>query len=133
MFYVDDQGFGGVASLDMNNVTLFNALLTSRDILLEDLQKISKAVNEALDISEFVSIMSNMKLLNSVLQANQFPIDVEVLGQGQPQDGLKVLVFISCYRVILFCFAFILFLRFFLLNSLFSSCVGRKWSSRVSK
>lgn len=84
-----NQGFGGVASLDMNNVTLFKVLLTSRDILLEDLQKISKAVNEALDISEFVSIMSNMKLLNSVLQANQFPIDVEVLGQGQPQDSLK--------------------------------------------
>ncbi|KAG5034419.1 hypothetical protein JHK87_009329 [Glycine soja] len=82
-------GFGGVAFLDTGNVSLVKALLTSRDILVEELQKISKAINEALDISEFVSIMSNMKLLNSVLQVNQFAIDVEVVGQGKPQNGLK--------------------------------------------
>ncbi|TKY74507.1 FAM135A protein [Spatholobus suberectus] len=86
-----NQGLGGVASLDMKNVMLVKGLLTARDILLEELQKISKAVNEALDISEFVSIMSNMKLLNSVLQANQFAIDVEVVGEGKPQNGLKPL------------------------------------------
>ncbi|TKY45378.1 FAM135A protein [Spatholobus suberectus] len=34
--------------------------------------------------------MSNMKLLNSVLQANQFAIDVEVVGEGKPQNGLKI-------------------------------------------
>ncbi|XP_028228308.1 uncharacterized protein LOC114409159 isoform X4 [Glycine soja] len=84
-----NQGFGGVAFLDTGNVSLVKALLTSRDILVEELQKISKAINEALDISEFVSIMSNMKLLNSVLQVNQFAIDVEVVGQGKPQNGLK--------------------------------------------
>ncbi|KAG5048618.1 hypothetical protein JHK85_009721 [Glycine max] len=83
------DGFGGVAFLDTGNVSLVKALLTSRDILVEELQKISKAINEALDISEFVSIMSNMKLLNSVLQVNQFAIDVEVVGQGKPQNGLK--------------------------------------------
>ncbi|KAG5045386.1 hypothetical protein JHK86_014792 [Glycine max] len=85
-----NQGFGGVTSLDMKNVLLVKALLTSRDILLEELQKTSKAINESLDISEFVSIMSNTKLLNFVLRANQFAINVEVVGQGKPQNGLKV-------------------------------------------
>ncbi|RDX87497.1 hypothetical protein CR513_31023, partial [Mucuna pruriens] len=89
MFCVADQGSDGVASLDMKNVMLLKALLTARDILLGELQKISKAINEALDISEFVSIMSNMKLLNSVLRGNQFAIDVEVEGQGNPENGLK--------------------------------------------
>uniref|UniRef100_A0A0R0JEB2 Uncharacterized protein n=2 Tax=Glycine max TaxID=3847 RepID=A0A0R0JEB2_SOYBN len=84
-----NQGFGGVTSLDMKNVLLVKALLTSRDILLEELQKTSKAINESLDISEFVSIMSNTKLLNFVLRANQFAINVEVVGQGKPQNGLK--------------------------------------------
>ncbi|KAG5147894.1 hypothetical protein JHK82_014775 [Glycine max] len=83
------DGFGGVTSLDMKNVLLVKALLTSRDILLEELQKTSKAINESLDISEFVSIMSNTKLLNFVLRANQFAINVEVVGQGKPQNGLK--------------------------------------------
>jgi len=95
MFCVADQGFGGVTSLDMKNVLLVKALLTSRDILLEELQKTSKAINESLDISEFVSIMSNTKLLNFVLRANQFAINVEVVGQGKPQNGLKVFAFIS--------------------------------------
>ncbi|KAK7410414.1 hypothetical protein VNO78_01182 [Psophocarpus tetragonolobus] len=84
-----NQGIGGVASLDMKNAMLVKALLTSRDILFEELQKISTAVSEALDMSKFVSIMSNMKLLNSELQASQFAIDVEVVGQGKPQNGLK--------------------------------------------
>jgi len=113
MLCVADQGFGGVAFLDTGNVSLVKALLTSRDILVEELQKISKAINEALDISEFVSIMSNMKLLNSVLQVNQFAIDVEVVGQGKPQNGLKVFAFIPFCNTFLFCinivFAILLF------------------------
>ncbi|KAK7311739.1 hypothetical protein RJT34_10059 [Clitoria ternatea] len=89
VFCAADQGFSGVASLDIKNVILVKALLTARDVLLEDLQKISKAIGETLDISEFVSIMSNTKLLNLVLQANQFATDVEVLGQGKPQNDLE--------------------------------------------
>jgi len=91
MFCVADQGSGGVASLDTRNAMLVKALLSARDILLEELQKIGKAVNEALDLSEFVSIVSNMKQEN--------PLANEVVGQGKPQNGLKVLAFISRYRL----------------------------------
>ena len=95
MLYVTGQGLGGVASVDVKNVMLVRALLTARDILVEELQKISKAVDQAIDISEFV------------LQANQFAIDVEVSGQGKPQNGLQVLIlfFFKCCRVLICCFA----------------------------
>ncbi|KAL2340062.1 hypothetical protein Fmac_008002 [Flemingia macrophylla] len=84
------DGIDEVASLDKKNVMLVKSLQIARDILLEELQKISIAVNEALDISGFVSIMSNAKLLNSVLQAIPFPLDVDVVGQGKPSNDLKV-------------------------------------------
>ncbi|XP_061352978.1 uncharacterized protein LOC133297794 isoform X1 [Gastrolobium bilobum] len=84
-----NKGFGGVASLDVKNVILVKTLLTARGILLEELQIISEAVAEAIDISEFVSKMNNMKLLKSLLQANPFAIDVEDLGQGKPQNGFE--------------------------------------------
>ncbi|XP_029126722.1 protein FAM135B isoform X2 [Cajanus cajan] len=84
-----NKGIDEVASLDMKNVMLVKALQIARDILLEELQKISNAINEALDISGFVSIMSNAKLLNSVQQANPFPLDVDVVGQGKPSNDLK--------------------------------------------
>lgn len=97
-----DQGFCGVASQDVKDITLVKALLTARDILLEELKKISKAVNEAIDISDFVSKMNNVNLINYVVQENRFAINDDVLGQGKPQNGLEVLVFISCYRVLHF-------------------------------
>ncbi|KAJ1391954.1 hypothetical protein SESBI_36213 [Sesbania bispinosa] len=46
------KGFGWVASQDVKDIMLVKALLTARDILLEELQKISKAVDEAIDVSE---------------------------------------------------------------------------------
>ncbi|XP_027354668.1 protein FAM135B [Abrus precatorius] len=84
-----DQGIGGVVTLDKKNVMLIKALLTARDILLEELQKISIAVGEALDMSEIVAIMSNINSLNSVLQVNHFAIDVEVIGQDRPQNDVE--------------------------------------------
>ncbi|ESW09271.1 hypothetical protein PHAVU_009G113900 [Phaseolus vulgaris] len=76
-----NKGSGEVASLDVRNAMLVKALLASRDILFEELQKIGKAVNVALDFSDFVSIVSNMKQEN--------PLANEVVGQGTPQNGLK--------------------------------------------
>ncbi|XP_061370160.1 uncharacterized protein LOC133312893 isoform X2 [Gastrolobium bilobum] len=84
-----NQGSAEVGYLNLKNVMLVKALLTARDILLEELQKLSKAVDQAIDISEFVSKMNNVKLLNSVLQANQFATDVEISGQGKPQNGFE--------------------------------------------
>ncbi|KAF1865381.1 hypothetical protein Lal_00004755 [Lupinus albus] len=84
-----NHGLGGVASVDVKNVMHVKALLTARGILLEELQRMSKAVDQAINISEFVFKMNNMKLLNSLLEANQFGIDVEVSGQGQPWNGVE--------------------------------------------
>ncbi|XP_027942595.1 protein FAM135B-like isoform X4 [Vigna unguiculata] len=65
------------------SAVLVKVLSASRDILLEELQKIGRAINEALDFSEFVSIVSNMKQENQL--AN------EVIGQGKPHNGRKFL------------------------------------------
>ncbi|RDY12987.1 hypothetical protein CR513_02150, partial [Mucuna pruriens] len=84
-----NQGLSDVASVKLKNVMLVKALLTAHDILLEELQKLSKAVDQALDISEFVSKRNKMKLIDSVLQANQFTTNVEISGQHKPQNGLE--------------------------------------------
>ncbi|KAE9603800.1 putative protein FAM135, alpha/Beta hydrolase [Lupinus albus] len=84
-----NHGLGGVAAVDVKNVILVKALLTARGILLDELQRISKAVDQAIDISDFLLKMNSTSLLNSLLQANQFATDVEVSGQGQPQTSLE--------------------------------------------
>ncbi|KAK2392444.1 protein FAM135B [Trifolium repens] len=83
------KSFRGVASQDVKDIVLVRALLTSRDLLLEELHKINKAVNEAIDTSDFVSNMNNADLLNFVVKANGFAVDGEGLGQGKPQNGLE--------------------------------------------
>ncbi|KAK7282940.1 hypothetical protein RIF29_12075 [Crotalaria pallida] len=84
-----NHGLGGVTCVDVKNLVLVKALLTARGILLEDLRKISKEVGQAIDTSEFVLNMNNMKALNSLLQENQFAADFEVSGQVQPQNGFE--------------------------------------------
>lgn len=95
MLYVTNQGLSDVASVKLKNVMLVKALLTAHDILLEELQKLIKAVDQAIDISEFVSKRNNMKLIHFVQQANQSTTDVEISRQGKPQNGLEVLYFYS--------------------------------------
>lgn len=82
-----------VTSEDVKCVADVKALLTARDILLEELQKLSKVVDQAIDISE--SKLNNKKLLNSILQEKHVATDVEDSGQGKPQNGLEVHTFIS--------------------------------------
>lgn len=96
------QEISGVTSEVVKNVTAFKALLTACDILLEELQKLGKGIDQAIDISE--SRMNNTMLLNSVLQAEQVATDVEVSRQGKPQNGLEVLIFISFCTVLLVLF-----------------------------
>ncbi|KAJ1380348.1 hypothetical protein SESBI_46090, partial [Sesbania bispinosa] len=79
------KDLGDVTSENLKNVMLFKALLTARDILLEELQKLSKAIDRAIEISEFVSKMNDVKLFNSIMVANPFSTDVEVSAQGKPQ------------------------------------------------
>ncbi|PNY06787.1 hypothetical protein L195_g003265, partial [Trifolium pratense] len=83
------KGLEEVASVDLENVMLLKTLLMARDILLEELQKLSKAVNQTIEISEFQSKLNNDKILKFVVQANRFATDVEILAQGNPQNGLK--------------------------------------------
>ncbi|KAJ7965893.1 hypothetical protein O6P43_015451 [Quillaja saponaria] len=81
------QGLDQVSSVDMKDVMLLKALLTARDIFLEELQKLSKVVDQDIDLTEFVAEMGDMKLLNSVPLASQ--VFAEVSGQGKPQNGLE--------------------------------------------
>ncbi|XP_024631106.1 protein FAM135A isoform X3 [Medicago truncatula] len=80
---------GEVASIDMKNVTLLKALLTAREILLQELQKLSKAVDQTIEISEFLSKLNNEKILNYVAHANQFATAVGISAQGNQQNGLE--------------------------------------------
>lgn len=73
----------------MKNVTLLKALLTAREILLQELQKLSKAVDQTIEISEFLSKLNNEKILNYVVHANQFATVVGISAQGNPQNGLE--------------------------------------------
>ncbi|WVZ19315.1 hypothetical protein V8G54_006637 [Vigna mungo] len=63
------------------SAVLVKVLSASRDILLEELHKIGRAISEAFDFSDFESIVSNMKQEN--------PLANEVVGQGKPQYGRK--------------------------------------------
>ncbi|CAJ1972334.1 unnamed protein product [Sphenostylis stenocarpa] len=83
-----NQGLGGDASVKLKNVMLIKALLKAHDLLIEELQKLSKAVGQAIDISEFPSKRNSMKLINSIPQANQFTAEVEI-SCLQPQNGLE--------------------------------------------
>jgi hypothetical protein len=120
MFCVTDQSFRGVASQDVKDIVLVRALLTSRDLLLEELHKINKAVNEAIDTSDFVSNMNNADLLNFVVKANGFAVDGEGLGQGKPQNGLEVFALFHATEFYFFCFVWHLycFYSFFFIGSL---------------
>jgi len=130
---VTNQAKGEVASIDMKNVTLLKALLTAREILLQELQKLSKAVDQTIEISEFLSKLNNQKILNYVVHANQFATDVGISAQGNPQNGLEVLPFYSCCSILLFCFSvYISFYFFFFINYIVSSCAERKWCSGSS-
>lgn len=73
----------------MKNVTLLKALLTAREILLQELQKLCKAVDQTIEISEFLSKLNNEKILNYVAHANQFATVVGISAQGNPQNGLE--------------------------------------------
>lgn len=86
-----DQGLDQLASTNLKKqVMLVKALLNARDTLLVELQKLSDAINQAVDLTEFMSKMNDIKLFDSFLQANQDTSDAEVSEEGKPQNGLEV-------------------------------------------
>uniref|UniRef100_A0A6N2MB87 DUF676 domain-containing protein n=1 Tax=Salix viminalis TaxID=40686 RepID=A0A6N2MB87_SALVM len=82
------QALGEVAYLDTKKIMLVKALLVSRDTLLEELQKISKGIGHAIDLSDFISNMDDMRMFDSIMQEN-LGADGEVSGQGKPHNGLE--------------------------------------------
>ncbi|MBA0567689.1 hypothetical protein Golob_005236, partial [Gossypium lobatum] len=77
-----------VASTDLKQVMLVKALLNARDTLLAELQKLSDAINHAVDLTEFTSKMNDMKLFDSFLQ-EPAAADADDSAQGKPQNGLE--------------------------------------------
>ncbi|XP_054788294.1 uncharacterized protein LOC129294154 isoform X3 [Prosopis cineraria] len=75
--------------VDVKDVIRTKALLTAHDILLEELLKLSKAIDLTIDISELVSKGNNVEFLNYVPRASQVASNVEVSVQGKPQNGLE--------------------------------------------
>ncbi|XP_043719208.1 protein FAM135A-like isoform X2 [Telopea speciosissima] len=58
-----DQGAYG----DSKQISLLKALLIARDILLEELQKLSKAIGQKVDLTDFISNMGESKLISPYL------------------------------------------------------------------
>lgn len=84
-----NQATGQVASADAKCVMLVKSLLAARDILLEELQRLSKAIDLPLDLTDFISEMDDIKFPDSALQGNVSPPDGKVSGQGKQQNGFE--------------------------------------------
>ncbi|XP_062027272.1 uncharacterized protein LOC133743376 [Rosa rugosa] len=82
-----NQEAGQVASADSNGIMLLKSLLAARSILLEELQTLSKALDQEIDLTDFISKMDYTN--DSFLQENLVAADDKVSGQGKPQNGLE--------------------------------------------
>ncbi|KAJ9183343.1 hypothetical protein P3X46_007208 [Hevea brasiliensis] len=83
-----NQSIGQVVSVDMKQITLVKTLLVARDTLLEGLQKLSKAIDQAIDLTDF-SKMNDEGMFDCILRPNLSTADGEVSGQGKPQNVLE--------------------------------------------
>lgn len=88
-----DQALGQKASGDFKQIMLVKALAAARDILFEDLQKISKAIEQEIDLTDLIFNLDNKNPCSSILQAD---LDMEI-GEvsrklsGKPQNSIEVL------------------------------------------
>ncbi|XP_050377066.1 uncharacterized protein LOC126794399 isoform X2 [Argentina anserina] len=82
-----NQAAGQLSTADSNGIMLLKSLLAARSILLEELQTLSKAVDQEIDLTDFISEMDNIN--DSFLQGNLVAADESVSGQGKPQNGLE--------------------------------------------
>lgn len=67
------------------------SLVAARDNLLEELQRLGKAIDKTVDLTDFISKMDDIKLFDLILEANLGAADGEVSRHGKPQDDLGVL------------------------------------------
>ncbi|XP_050260141.1 uncharacterized protein LOC126705293 isoform X4 [Quercus robur] len=88
---VTDQALGQKASGDLKQIMLVKALVAARDILFEDLQKISKAIEQEIDLTDLIFNLDNKNLCSSIMQAD---LDME-FGEvsqklsGKPQNSIE--------------------------------------------
>ncbi|XP_010458322.1 PREDICTED: protein FAM135B-like isoform X1 [Camelina sativa] len=83
------KAFAQIASADNKLVSFVKALLGARDTLLEEMQILSKAVGQTMDLSEFVSSMDSALLSDSA--STEKSVEVEGSGQGKQQNSLEKL------------------------------------------
>ncbi|CAH2038426.1 unnamed protein product [Thlaspi arvense] len=83
------KAFAQIASADKKLVSFVKALLGARDTLLEEMQRLSKAVGQTIDLSEFVASMDNAFLSDSASTGTS--VEVEDSGQGRQQKNLEKL------------------------------------------
>ncbi|KAF4361654.1 hypothetical protein G4B88_028201 [Cannabis sativa] len=81
-----NQAQGQLDTTDSKAVMLIKSLVAARDILLEELQRFSKAADQVIDLDEFISKMDDIKLSDSVSQGNFSVIDGKFSGQGKLQN-----------------------------------------------
>ncbi|KAK9665800.1 hypothetical protein RND81_14G137500 [Saponaria officinalis] len=69
-----DSKFVGKSSKGLDKVEkevlLVKAFLTARDILLEEAQKLSRAIDHSIDLTDFISQLDDSKLFGSLFHAN---------------------------------------------------------------
>ncbi|XP_021639963.2 uncharacterized protein LOC110635076 isoform X1 [Hevea brasiliensis] len=84
-----NQALGPVNLVGMNQIMLVKSLLVARDTLLEELQRLSEAVDQVIDLTDFMSKMNDMNMFDSILKADLGTAYGEVGGQGILQNGLE--------------------------------------------
>ncbi|XP_048331496.1 uncharacterized protein LOC107422813 isoform X1 [Ziziphus jujuba] len=84
-----NQASGQAASINREGVMIVKSLVSARDILLEELQRLGKAIDKTVDLTDFISKMDDIKLFELILEANLGAPDGEVLRPGKPQNDLE--------------------------------------------
>jgi len=93
------------AGASRDEVTLIKALLTARDILLEEFQNLSKAIDQSFDFTDFMSRIDDTKYIGVLMPSKMDNVKGEVSRQGKPQNGLEVhALFQTVYFFFSFCF-----------------------------
>ncbi|XP_023537065.1 protein FAM135B-like isoform X1 [Cucurbita pepo subsp. pepo] len=77
------------AEASRDEVTLIKALLTARDILLEEFQNLSKAIDQSFDFTDFMSRIDDTKYIGVLMPSKMDNVKGEVSRQGKPQNGLE--------------------------------------------
>lgn len=84
--FSDWLGLGHLTDLKQ----VLKALLAARDKLLEELQKLSNAINETIDLNDFISNLDDTKLFPAYVKADVVTTDAQASGQvsDEAQSGL---------------------------------------------